>query len=238
MKKFLLGTVALVALGATVPALAADLPARSAPYTKAPAYVTPIYNWTGFYIGGHVGGAFAGDNSLSGSDGRFLGGIQGGADYQFGNNVVIGIEAEYSWLANGSTGVVFPAGTVVTTNSDQLGSVTGRLGYSFGPTLLYAKGGYAWKDNDNISVVAAGAPAAFSTDSNRKDGYTVGAGLEYMFAPSWSAKVEYMYYDFGRTNFVTPVVLSGFGSTRNDEHTVKAGINYHFNWGGPVVARY
>ena len=156
MKKFLLGTVALVALGATVPALAADLPARSAPYpyTKAPAYVAPIYNWTGFYIGGHVGGAFAGNNSLEGSDGRFLGGIQGGADYQFGNNVVIGIEAEYSWLANGSTGVVFPAGTVVTTNSDQLGSVTGRLGYSFGPTLLYAKGGYAWKDNDNISVVA------------------------------------------------------------------------------------
>ena len=106
MKKFLLGTVALVALGATVPALAADLPARIAPYTKAPAYVAPIYNWTGFYIGGHVGGAFAGNNSLSGSDGRFLGGIQGGADYQFGNNVVIGIEAEYSWLANGSTGVV------------------------------------------------------------------------------------------------------------------------------------
>nr|HEV8009881.1 porin family protein [Bradyrhizobium sp.] len=76
MKKFLLGTVALVALGATVPALAADLPARTAaPYTKAPAYVAPIYNWTGFYIGGHIGGAFAGNNSLSGSDGRFLGGV-------------------------------------------------------------------------------------------------------------------------------------------------------------------
>src|SRR5258708_25185419 len=52
MKKFLLGTVALAALGATAPALAADLAARPA-YTKAPAYVQPIYNWTGFYIGGH-----------------------------------------------------------------------------------------------------------------------------------------------------------------------------------------
>src|SRR6476620_7873190 len=151
MKRLLLGTAAIIVLAA--PALAADLPARPY-YSKAPAYTAPqvVYNWTGFYIGGHVGGAFAGDNSLSGSDGRFLGGIQGGADYQFGNNVVIGIEAEYSWLANGSSGVVFPAGTVVSTNSDQLGSVTGRLGYSFGPTLLYAKGGYAWKDNDNISV--------------------------------------------------------------------------------------
>jgi outer membrane immunogenic protein len=59
MKRFLLTTVALVALGATVPALAADLAARR--YTKAPPYVAPIYNWTGFYIGG----AFNGDDNLS-----------------------------------------------------------------------------------------------------------------------------------------------------------------------------
>src|ERR1700674_2686511 len=120
MKKFLLATVALVALGATVPALAADLGPRG--YTKAPAYVAPIYNWTGFYIGGHIGGAVARNNSLAGSDGRVLRGVQGGAYYQFGNNWVIGIEAEYSWLANGNGGVTFPAGTVVSTNSDQLGS--------------------------------------------------------------------------------------------------------------------
>jgi len=65
MKKFLLGTVALVALGATAPALAADLAARPA-YTKAPAYVTPIYNWTGFYIGGHIGGEFDGTSAAYG----------------------------------------------------------------------------------------------------------------------------------------------------------------------------
>src|ERR1700710_1211325 len=65
MKKFLLGTVALVALGATVPALAADLGARPV-YSKAPAYAQPIYNWTGFYIGAHVGGAFNSDNSFNG----------------------------------------------------------------------------------------------------------------------------------------------------------------------------
>src|SRR5260370_21019092 len=64
MKKFLLGTAALIVLGATAPALAADMAAR--PYTKAPAYSAPIYKWTGFYIGGHVRGALAGDNSLGG----------------------------------------------------------------------------------------------------------------------------------------------------------------------------
>lgn len=79
MKKILLGSVALVALG-TASAFAADLPART--YTKAPAYVpAPIYNWTGFYIGGHIGGAFNGSDSIYGSNGRFGGGVQGGADY-------------------------------------------------------------------------------------------------------------------------------------------------------------
>ena len=237
MKKFLLGTVALVALGATVPALAADLPART--YTKAPpAYAAPIYNWTGFYIGGHLGGAFAGDNSLTGNSGRFLGGVQGGADYQFAPSWVIGVEAQYSWLASNNTGVLFPGGVLVTSNSDQLGSVTGRLGYTWGPALLYGKGGFAWKDRNNLGVSVNGVPQPFTTDGNHRDGYTVGAGLEYMFAPSWSAKVEYQYYNFGDTTFTSapaPIVGVRF---RDDEHTVKAGVNYRFNWGGPVVAKY
>src|ERR1700722_14826624 len=106
MKKFLLATVALVALGATVPALAADLPART--YTKAPAYAAPLYNWTGFYIGGLTTG--------NNGNGRFLGGLQGGADYQFAPNWVIGAEAEYSWIAGNNGSVVFPGGTTSTNN--------------------------------------------------------------------------------------------------------------------------
>jgi outer membrane immunogenic protein len=58
-----------------------------------------------------------------------------------------------------------------------------------------------------------------------------------MFAPSWSAKVEYQYYNFGSTTFTAPAILVGT-RFRDDEHTVKAGINYRFNWGGPVVAKY
>ncbi len=59
-----------------------------------------------------------------------------------------------------------------------------------------------------------------------------------MFAPNWSAKAEYMYYDFGNTRFVTPAALVPFGSFHNDEHTLKLGVNYRFNFAGPVVARY
>ena len=112
MKKFLLGTVALVALGATVPALAADLAARPA-YTKAPAYAQPIYNWTGFYIGGHVGGAFGGNNGLAGTVGRFLGGVQGGYDYQFAPSWVLGVEAQYSWLGSNNNGRLFPGNVLI-----------------------------------------------------------------------------------------------------------------------------
>src|SRR5881396_1629110 len=139
MKKILIGAASLAALAAFAgPALAADMPAR--PYTKAPAYTAPavVYNWTGFYIGGHAGAAFAGDNSLVSSDARFLGGVQAGFDYQFAPNWVIGAEAQYSWLSSGNNnGVLFPGGTLVAVNNnDQIGSVTGRLGYTWGPALL------------------------------------------------------------------------------------------------------
>jgi outer membrane immunogenic protein len=237
MKKFLLGAAAIIASAA--PALAADMPART--YTKVPAYTAPavIYNWTGFYIGGHVGGAFAGDNSLQGSDARFLGGVQGGFDYQFAPNWVMGVEAQYSWLGGGNNnGVLFPGGTLVTSNTDQIGSATGRIGYTWGPALLYGKGGYAWRENNNLGVSLAGVPQSFSTDGSRRDGYTVGAGLEYMFAPNWSAKVEYQYYNFGKTTFNTgPADIVGT-RFRDDEHTVKAGVSYRFGWGGPVAAKY
>jgi outer membrane immunogenic protein len=236
MRKFLLGAAGFIAFAA--PAMAADMPART--YTKAPVYTAPevVYNWTGFYIGGHLGGAFAGSNSLEGSSARFMGGVQGGFDYQFATNWVIGAEAQYSWLSNSNSNLVFPGGTVVTAKNNQLGSVTGRVGYTWGPALLYAKGGYAWRDNPNIGVAVGGVPAAFTTDSTHKDGYTVGAGLEYMFAPNWSAKAEYQYYNFGNTTFTggpAPIVGARF---RDDEHTVKVGVNYRFGWGGPVAAKY
>lgn len=232
MKKFLLGTV--VALVFAAPAFAADLRART--YTKAPAYTAPavVYNWTGFYIGGHVGG-----DSISGNDGRFMGGVQVGADYQFATNWVVGLEAQYSWLPRSDTnGVLFPgSGSFVTQDTRGLGSVTGRLGYTWGPALLYAKGGYAYRDSD-LNVAIAGAPQPFGASGNRRDGYTVGGGLEYMFAPNWSAKVEYQYYKFDNTRFTAGAPDLVGASFRNEEHTVKAGLNYRFGWGGPVVAKY
>lgn len=231
MKKFLLGTVAFVAFAA--PAMAADLPARA--YTKAPPPVyAPIYNWTGFYLGGHLGGAWGSNNNLFNSDnGRFIGGIQGGFDYQLSPNWVIGLEAQYSWANGDRRTFVNVLGDEINQRNRGIGSVTGRVGYTWGPGLLYVKGGYAFSDTSTRAVDVAGNALAVRES---KDGWTVGAGLEYMFAPNWSAKVEYQYYDFGNTN----VVLSNPTTVgwKREEHTVKAGINYRFNTAAPVVANY
>ncbi|XIA65296.1 outer membrane protein [Bradyrhizobium sp. TZ2] len=238
MKKILLALAALATVGAATPALGADLGAR--PYHNgAPAYTAPL--WTGFYIGGHVGGAFSGSDNFNGlvlSDysARFLGGVQVGADWQFAN-WVLGVEGQYSWLGNGGLNAAFPNGLVYNNDQRALGSITGRTGYTWGPALVYVKGGYAYSHNRD-TLTFAGIPVAFALDGNHRDGYTVGAGLEYMLAPNWSAKGEYQYYDFGSTRFSAPVALVPFGSFHHDEHTLKLGINYRFNFGPPVVARY
>jgi outer membrane immunogenic protein len=229
---------ALIVLGA-VPALAADLGGRR--YGPAPAYAAPLYNWTGFYLGGHLGGAFSGSSSfnglvLSNYDARLLGGIQAGADYQFAGNFVVGVEGQYSWLGSNKIGAIFPAGLVYSNNQRGLGSVTGRIGYSWGPALFYAKGGYAYSDNRE-TLTFGGTPVAFTLDRNHRNGYTVGGGIEYLFTPNWSAKAEYQYYNFGNSRFLTPAPLVPFGAFSNDEHTLKAGVNYRFNF-GPLVARY
>jgi outer membrane immunogenic protein len=136
MKKFLLGTVALVALG-TASAVAADLPART--YTKAPVYAAPVYNWTGFYAGVHIGAAFGGDNGFtttdptlvgSNRDAAFLGGGQIGADYQFAPNWLVGIEGQISGLSNSDRTFVSGVNSF-RDRSDWLASVTGRLGYTW-----------------------------------------------------------------------------------------------------------
>jgi len=232
MKKILLATAALIALGAA-PALAADLGARV--YTKAPpAPIAAVYDWTGFYVGGHVGygwadqdwaltaGAPLGSHS---SDG-FLGGLQAGYNVQF-NQIVVGVEGDISWADLNGAGVCGAAG-LCSTSTDWLATVTGRLGYAFDNALLYGKGGVAFAGNDYAETAGPG------TASETKTGWTVGVGLEYAFAPNWSTKVEYNYMDFGTDGLIfsdgAPI------SVDQTANVVKFGINYKF--GGPLVARY
>jgi outer membrane immunogenic protein len=227
MKKLFFCGLALLAL--TAGARAADMP------VKAPrmAVQAPMYNWTGWYLGAHVGGAWR-DTDFTGAtgggnDGRFMAGVQGGFDYQFANSpIVVGLEANYSWVDSSNDAFTFPGGFAFTDRTRGLFSATGRVGYGWGPSLWYFKGGYAHRDSRETFVGPAGA-VAFSPSNGSRNGYTLGGGIEYMFMPNWSVKAEYQFYEFDRTNFATPVLLAGTGGFRDRENTVKVGLNWRFN---------
>src|SRR5260370_33624986 len=97
-REILLASAAVMALAA--PAAAADVAARPYKAAPMPPPLAAVYTWTGFYIGGHVGGAWTGDNSLAGNTGRFLGGVQAGFDYQFYPNWVVRAERRYRGLGH------------------------------------------------------------------------------------------------------------------------------------------
>jgi outer membrane immunogenic protein len=212
MKKVLLATVALAALGMTQ-ASAADLAAR--PYTKAPA-MAPGINWSGFYIGAMGGYAWSDDQIKGGFGGGTI-----GYNWQApGSMWVWGLEADAAG-ADIKASVTDIFGTAET-KIRGFGSVTGRVGVTAGAALFYAKGGYGWA-NTRASV---SVPGLAISDTKTLSGWTVGGGAEYMFAPSWSAKAEYMYANYGNETFFSGIAPTEIGGV---VHSVKAGINYHFN---------
>ncbi|MEH2508938.1 outer membrane immunogenic protein [Nitrobacteraceae bacterium AZCC 1564] len=229
--------IALALLATTSIASAADLGART--YTKAPALApAPVSNWSGFYVGVMGGYAWSDQVSVGGlttSSSDLKGGFGGGTigyNWQVGPSWLFGIEVDAAGADIKYSETDPGLGVTARDKINALGSVTGRLGYAVNNALLYVKGGYAWANNE---LSLTDGVTTFS-DTKLHSGYTIGGGLEYMFAPSWSAKVEYMYADFGHQDYFSAIVPNAeLGAT---VHTVKGGINYHFNWGGPLVAKY
>ena len=255
MKHAFLGSAALLALVAAGPSVAADM--RAKPIYKAPpTAIASVYNWTGFYVGGHVGYGW-GDKDWTfpppsdppgvnfDVDG-FLGGGQIGFNWQAGN-WVFGIEGEFSWSGIDGAATLTPPGSPSATFSSELNwiaTLTGRIGYAWNNWLWYVKGGGAWADEDH-SISSVGTPTAAASGS--ASGWTIGGGAEYGFAPNWSARVEYSYYDFGSKTYTFTAAGSPAEDLAIDQqiHAVKFGINYRFgDFGkgpvgkGPVVTRY
>jgi outer membrane immunogenic protein len=252
----------LFGLGAMSVASAADLPART--YTKAPV-MTPFvaYNWTGCYIGGNVGGGWARTNqeqvgkvtgvvfnppaNFGSSQGsNVIGGAQIGCDYQFAGNWVVGVQGMFDFgnINSQHTLPAFPA-FYSTDRTKDVFTATGRVGYLFTPaTLGYVKGGGAWARVDN-SIFGFGPPVFLSESANgvNRQGWTVGGGLEWMFVPGWSVFGEFNHMDFGRKNISFVAAPGTVGAadvvrTRLQVEQALVGVNYKFNWGGPVIAKY
>jgi outer membrane immunogenic protein len=250
MKRILIaGALALAAGGQ---ALAADLPQPAPPPPRAPATYVPapvaLYNWTGFYIGGNLGGDwnqggftdtdatfFGASNTI-----KFLGGGQAGFNYQFGGGVVIGAEADFDWSPNSNNTV--SAVTVngipvsVTVNNGWLTTFTGRLGYAWDRVLVYGKGGGAWLGSSNSNITVGSTTFSPST-SNSNFGWTIGAGIEYAFWGNFSARFEYDYIGINSQTFTVaglgaPFLLASETFTGNNRslQMVNLGINYKFGY--------
>ena len=247
MKKFLLGTVALVAMATSVSA--ADLAAR--PYAKAaPVMMVAAYDWSGFYIGGNggwgsshncwgyvpVGGVVIADG-CSDRSGGVIGG-QIGYRWQ-ASQFVFGLEAQGDWanLSGSRVSVLNPAYSIGT-KVDGLGLFTGQIGYAMNAALLYLKGGAAVTSNSAYINTIGGVGLASA--SSTRWGAVVGVGFEYGFTPNWTAGLEYDHLFMGNANnsfsVVNPIVAGAANRISQDVDMVTLRVNYKF--GGPVVARY
>ena len=230
-----LGSIATIALLACGAAAAADAPVL---VRKAPAPLA-AYDWTGVYIGGHVGAGFSyrdwtfGDGSISEAGNAAMIGGQIGFNYQVGK-WVMGAEVDASW-GNLKDESVCPDGiNSCWTRQTWLGTATGRIGYAFDPALFYLKGGAAFTRSDYFKTAPAPVPSPLDErGGGRRNGWTVGAGMEYALWHHWTLKFEYDYLDFGSRAFAMANVATGAFAenivVRQKAHEVKLGLNYLFN---------
>jgi outer membrane immunogenic protein len=227
-------TATSLSIGATVVASAADLsrPAPAPVYTKAPT-VAPGYNWSGFYLGIEGGGAWA-DSDQTDTSGNTTGtykqngGLVGGTvgyNWQV-TNWVFGLEGDASWAhVDGTVAAPNCNGGSCFTNLESFYTARGRLGIAFDQFLPYVTGGLAAGEvNAGQAVCNVGGATFCGTDT--RVGWTAGAGVEALFAPHWSAKVEYLYADLGDKTQYTPVIPVDV--LERPVNIVRGGINYHF----------
>ena len=254
MRNKLIAAIACTtALALTGAASAADLAAR--PYTKAPAYIEPLFNWTGFYVGGHIGGAWTNEQFINSFNGGGFGdlipgegyrqrgsGIMGGAQIGYNwqaNNFVFGMEGTISGLDNKGTVVntaFAPADDVFSWRANVLATVVGRAGFAVQNNLFYIKGGYAGVNN-RLSV-ADPLVTATGGQTHWANGWTVGAGWEYGVTRNWIVGLEYNYAAFGSQTYQLGGTAANytFDAKPRDIQWAVARISYKFD--APTIARY
>jgi outer membrane immunogenic protein len=228
-----IGALALAAM--TIPASAADIPRPAPPPVVAPPVV---YNWSGFYIGGHLGGKWAdhdGDifldqvigftplglaafgNRGNDREAAFIGGGQIGFNWQAGG-WVFGVEGDFSATSAERTfvccGPLAPAffvpGDTISVSNDWQASVRGRLGFAWDRFLVYGTGGVAFANLEaTVALVPVGGlPGLFASASDTITGWTAGAGIEFGLWDNWSLGVEYRFSSFDASDFALGNVVT------------------------------
>ncbi len=260
LTRILMGCIAAGAL--SVSAHAADLPMKAAPM----APMAPAWNWSGFYFGANVGAGWGttetnlssvsipaipltipiglplSQNSMSG----ILGGVQAGYNWQAGW-AVLGIEGTISGAdIKGTTPCVVILSCTEKTN--WLATASARLGaVVLDRGLVYVKGGAAWQ-NTRTEMALPGILAGLVgvndvvNGTHTNVGWLVGMGTEWAITKNWTAFVEYDYMNFQKKTDAFPIVPLPIIALNLDVKSTlsvaKVGVNYKFDWAGPVVAKY
>jgi outer membrane immunogenic protein len=283
-KRFI--ATAITMLGLTSVASAADLPGR--PYTKAPAVTSAVFDWSGYYVGGNLGGAWNDSHDIVSPTGCFInpavlcggplstnpfrtdasslkgagfaGGGQVGYNWQR-ERWVFGIEGDINYVgindsvATNRTLSAPLTGSWSHSETDRpgwLGTFRGRVGVTATPSfLLYATGGLAVGQvrSSSVSTFSATGDAYAGSNDDTRVGWTVGGGGEWMIAPQWSIKAEYLYVDLGKSTYTANCTVAGLCTAppiaqaaayqtelRSHENIARVGFNYRF--GGPILAKY
>jgi outer membrane immunogenic protein len=208
MRKLLLAAGAAVATAAAAPVFAGDLPLqRNSYYQPQPA--AALFNWTGFYVGANAG--YAWGSAIGGNPSGGVLGLTGGYNYQFSPNMVIGAETDISF-SNADTS---RAGARF--ESDYIGTLRARLGYSVGNVMFYGTAGAAYGKGE-LSV------GGLANDQTHW-GWTIGAGVEAMLTQNVSAKFEYLYVDLNNKSYAT---IGGPVSVGYTTSLLRGGVNYRF----------
>jgi opacity protein-like surface antigen len=254
MRKIFLGVIGAVALSPFVSAHAADLPARA--YPAAPAMLpSPLYDWSGFYIGINGGGGsahkcwdlvgdafgdFPGPEGCHDATGGTIGG-QIGYRWQSAN-WVFGVEGQGNWANFKGNNVSFLfAPDFNQSRVDSFGLLTGQFGYAWNNVLFYVKGGAA-VTGDKYDTFSGATGLSLASANETRWGGAVGAGVEVGFAPNWSLGAEYDHLFMGTRSVNLSDPTGAFFQTDNIRQDVDLGLvrlNYRFGgWGAPVTARY
>lgn len=227
----LLAGVGLSLLAFEGPAAAADMP------LKAP-HIQAVFDWTGLYVGAHTGYSRGASSAVlsdpaasaaSNSYGGVIGGVQAGYNYRLPSGWLLGVEADITFpnslTSNSVVSSVATTRSAVAEQWDYVATARGRLGYTAGPWLAYATGGLAWAGERFLSSPATGTDEKVL---NTRLGWAAGGGVEYAFAPHWSARLEYLYSRFGKADIAFP---SGthYASTM-DFQSLRVGLNRKIDW--------